>query len=72
MVKPIADATIRHDLRRNAIAGEAIKVVKQMIVRGDLTAGQRLPSERDLAAQLGVSRPSCVEAIRALIALNIL
>src|SRR4051794_29466492 len=43
-----------------------------MIVRGDLGAGQRLPAERDLAAQLGVSRPSLREAIRALIALNIL
>jgi GntR family transcriptional repressor for pyruvate dehydrogenase complex len=43
-----------------------------MILRGDLSAGQRLPSERDLAAQLGVSRPSLREAIRALIALNIL
>jgi GntR family transcriptional regulator, transcriptional repressor for pyruvate dehydrogenase complex len=43
-----------------------------MIVRGDLRAGQRLPAERDLAVQLGVSRPSLREAIRALIALNIL
>jgi GntR family transcriptional regulator, transcriptional repressor for pyruvate dehydrogenase complex len=59
-------------IRRNAVAGEAIDTIKQMIVRGDLTAGQRLPSERDLAVQLGVSRPSLREAIRALIALNIL
>jgi GntR family transcriptional repressor for pyruvate dehydrogenase complex len=59
-------------IRRFAVADEAIGTIKQMIVRGDLTAGQRLPAERDLAAQLGVSRPSLREAIRALIALNIL
>jgi GntR family transcriptional repressor for pyruvate dehydrogenase complex len=59
-------------IRRNAVADEAIAVIKQMILSGDLAPGQRLPSERDLAAQLGVSRPSLREAIRALISLNIL
>jgi GntR family transcriptional regulator, transcriptional repressor for pyruvate dehydrogenase complex len=59
-------------IRRNAVAHEAITTIKRMIVRGDLRAGQRLPAERELAAQLGVSRPSLREAIRALIALNIL
>ena len=41
-------------------------------MRGELRAGQRLPAERDLAVQLALSRPSLREAIRALIALNIL
>ena len=59
-------------IRRNAVAHEAIATIKRMIVRGELQAGQRLPAERELAAQLGVSRPSLREAIRALIALNIL
>jgi GntR family transcriptional repressor for pyruvate dehydrogenase complex len=59
-------------IKRNAVANEAIDTIKQMIVRGEIGAGQRLPAERELAAQLGVSRPSLREAIRALIALNIL
>lgn len=60
-------------IRRNrAVANEAIGTIKEMIARGDVRAGQRLPAERDLAARLGVSRPSLREAIRALIALNIL
>jgi GntR family transcriptional regulator, transcriptional repressor for pyruvate dehydrogenase complex len=59
-------------IRRNAVAHEAIATIKRMIVRGELQAGQRLPAERELAVQLGVSRPSLREAIRALIALNIL
>ena len=36
------------------------------IVRGDLASGQRLPSEPDLAHQLGVSRPMLREALKAL------
>jgi len=58
--------------RSSAVANEAIDTIKQMIARGDIRAGQRLPAERDLAARLGVSRPSLREAIRALIVLNIL
>lgn len=54
------------------MAPSAIATIKEMIVRGELRAGQRLPAERDLASQLGLSRPSLREAIRALIALNIL
>jgi GntR family transcriptional repressor for pyruvate dehydrogenase complex len=58
--------------RSSPVAHDAIDTIKQMIVRGDIGPGQRLPAERDLAAQLGVSRPSLREAIRALIVLNIL
>src|SRR5919107_794621 len=36
------------------------------IARGDLQPGARLPSERDLAAQLGVSRTTAVNAYREL------
>lgn len=75
MVKPVprAETPVQFEtIRRNAVAHEAIATIKRMIVRGDLRAGQRLPAERELAAQLGVSRPSLREAIRALIALNIL
>lgn len=59
-------------LRKRAVANETIETIKEMIVRGEVSAGQRLPAERDLAARFGVSRPSLREAIRALIALNIL
>ncbi len=36
------------------------------IVRGDLVPGERLPSEPELAGQLGVSRPMLREALKAL------
>jgi DNA-binding FadR family transcriptional regulator len=40
--------------------------VATMIRRGDLPPGSRLPAERELAARLGVSRPSLREALIAL------
>ncbi|MDG9718964.1 FadR/GntR family transcriptional regulator [Streptomyces sp. DH24] len=46
--------------------------VKAMIADGTLQPGQRLPAERDLAAQLGISRGSVREAVRALTVLGVL
>ena len=40
--------------------------IAALIERGEYAAGQRLPPERDLAKQLGVSRPSVREALIAL------
>lgn len=46
--------------------------VKGMLTRGELEPGSRLPIEKDLAAQLGVSRGSLREGVRALAALGVL
>ena len=43
-----------------------------MIASGDLKAGDRLPIEKELAAQLGVSRGSLREAVRSLATLGVL
>ncbi len=40
--------------------------IRGLIKSGEFTAGARLPPERDLAKQLGVSRPSVREALIAL------
>jgi GntR family transcriptional regulator, transcriptional repressor for pyruvate dehydrogenase complex len=54
------------------LADEAILRIKEMIVTGTLAPGARLPREADLASQLGVSRNSMREAVRALSMINIL
>jgi len=55
-----------------AVTDEAIEKIKAMITSGALKAGDRLPREADLAAELGLSRSSLREAVRALSLVNIL
>jgi GntR family transcriptional repressor for pyruvate dehydrogenase complex len=55
-----------------ALTDEAILRIKEMIVGGQLKAGDRLPREADLADELGLSRNSLREAVRALSLINIL
>ncbi|WP_131113806.1 FadR/GntR family transcriptional regulator [Lichenihabitans psoromatis] len=45
--------------------------LQAMILRGGLKPGEKLPSQRDLAEQLGVSRPSLREAISVLEAMGL-
>ena len=54
------------------VTDEAIDAIKDMIVSGRLGPGSRLPREADLAAQIGVSRNSLREAVRALSLVRIL
>ncbi|MEV0402155.1 FadR/GntR family transcriptional regulator [Actinoallomurus sp. NPDC050550] len=54
------------------ITDDAIEKIKGMIVSGELRPGDRLPKEADLAAQLGLSRNSLREAVRALSLVRIL
>ena len=55
-----------------AVTDEAIGKIKAMITSGALRAGDRLPREADLAAELGLSRSSLREAVKALSLVNIL
>ena len=49
------------------VADSVIRQIEQLILRGILRPGERLPSERDLSERLGVSRPSIREAIGSLV-----
>ncbi|MFF4794798.1 FadR/GntR family transcriptional regulator [Streptomyces sp. NPDC001276] len=55
-----------------ALTDEAMDKIKAMIVAGELPPGARLPREDVLAGQLGLSRNSLREAVRALTAMRIL
>ncbi|HUH07786.1 MAG TPA: FadR/GntR family transcriptional regulator [Egibacteraceae bacterium] len=46
--------------------GYAIEGLKELLLRGEVAPGERLPTEGDLAARLGVSRNVLREAVRAL------
>jgi len=45
---------------------QAIDQIRNLIFKGTLKPGDKLPSEQSLSQQLGVSRPSLREALRAL------
>ena len=51
---------------KNTVTNQVIEQVKGLLTEGVLQPGDRLPAERQMAEQLGVSRPSLREALRAL------
>ena len=53
----------RHDL-----TGQIFRQLRTAIVDGRLAGGARLPSTRDLAKQLGVSRKTTLDAFERLVA----
>ncbi len=48
------------------ISHTVVRQIEQLILRGILKQGERLPSERELSERLGVSRPSLREALSEL------
>jgi len=53
------------------VTDDAITSIRHMILTGELAPGDRLPPESDLAANLGLSRTSLREAVRALTVLGV-
>lgn len=58
--------------RRGTSSEEVVLQLREMIHRGELKHGDRLPPERDLAKLLGVSRPTLRAGIRTLAAVGVL
>jgi GntR family transcriptional repressor for pyruvate dehydrogenase complex len=54
------------------LTDQAIAKIKALIISGEFKAGARLPREQDLARQLGLSRNSLREAVRALTLIGVL
>lgn len=55
-----------------AVTDEAITKIKDMILSGELSAGERLPPEKELSEKLGLSRSSLREAVKALEIIRVL
>jgi GntR family transcriptional regulator, transcriptional repressor for pyruvate dehydrogenase complex len=51
-------------IRLERVSDKVANQLKKVITQGIFKVGDRLPSERDLAEQMGVSRPSVREAIQ--------
>jgi GntR family transcriptional repressor for pyruvate dehydrogenase complex len=64
--------TPNHADRTPRVSDGIATTIEQRILEGTLKPGDRLPSERELAAELGVSRPSLREAIQKLVAKGLL
>lgn len=58
--------------KNGTTAEEVVTRLRDMIHRGELHSGDRLPPERDLAKMLGVSRPTLRAGIRSLSTVGIL
>lgn len=54
------------------VSSAIVAQIRQFIVTGDLVPGDRLPPERELASQFGVSRVSVRDALRVLEVLGLL
>ncbi|MGP9503879.1 FadR/GntR family transcriptional regulator [Specibacter sp. AOP5-B1-6] len=55
-----------------AVTDEAITKIKDMLISGELSAGDRLPPEKELSEKLGLSRSSLREAVKALEIIRVL
>src|SRR6202045_707045 len=70
---PMTDSRTERRARRNpSVTDEAIDKIQELIISGSWGPGDRLPKETELAAQLGLSRNSLREAVRALSQLRVL
>lgn len=59
-------------VRQRRLADDIVAQLEAMILEGTFKVGERLPAERALAEQFGVSRPSLREAIQKLVAKGLL
>ncbi|WP_160006083.1 FadR/GntR family transcriptional regulator [Rhizobium sp. 18055] len=58
-------------LNRTLVPQSAARLIQDMIQSGELTAGQKIPSQRDFSLTLGISRASLREALLTLETLGV-
>lgn len=71
--KALAGKTgLQAPIGRKTVSELVVQRILDLLTSGELIAGEKLPSERDLARILDVSRPTVREALRALSILGVL
>ncbi len=65
-------ATLADPINKKSVSEMVVQRILDLVKTGQISAGDKLPSERDLAEQLDVSRPTVREALRALSILGVL
>ncbi len=73
---PVSPSQCEADMRKVKQAGgdgtrKVVEFIRSLIGNGALSPGSRLPAERDLAVQIGVSRPTVRAGLRALSAMGV-
>jgi GntR family transcriptional repressor for pyruvate dehydrogenase complex len=69
--EPVIATEVFEPIEHESVADVVVARIETMIVDGVLKGGARLPSERDLAEALSVSRPKLREALQVLEARNL-
>jgi GntR family transcriptional repressor for pyruvate dehydrogenase complex len=59
-------------IQKMSVCEDIIEQIKELVRKNHYGLGSKLPSERELAEQLGVSRPSVREALRTLAIMGVL
>ncbi|MBK6798452.1 MAG: FadR family transcriptional regulator [Acidobacteria bacterium] len=70
-----SESTLSSDIEpidRSGITELVVKRIKDLLTRGELKGGSRLPPERELAEMLNISRPSLRTALKALSVMGII
>src|SRR5262245_41310982 len=65
------DRSERNTRETEGSTEQVVSHVRGLIERGEVRPGDRLPAERDLALQIGVSRPTVRAGLRALAAMGV-
>ena len=73
--RPYTRAGLQHSfepLATRRTFEEAVEQIAEKVKSGDLHVGDRLPSERELAGQMRISRPTLREAVKVLVEAGVL
>lgn len=58
--------------KKEVLPDQIVNNILELIKEGKLESGQKLPSERELATQMNVGRPTVRSALRALASMNVI